>query len=92
MNYSQIKPYEKSATPSIPTPPDVKRLYCPECHTDTYVKPCFITGYIDDDEELEREIKEGRVSVEYSCIVTEFWEWDCTQCRILFKNAKGNDF
>lgn len=83
MQYRQSKPYKKSAASPIPTPADVERPLCPKCQTDIYVKP-FVTGYMDYDEELEREIEEGRVSVEYNCVITEFWEWDCTNCRIKF--------
>ena len=73
MTYHQSKPYEKPTTPPIPTPPDVERPLCPKCQTDTYVKP-FVTGYMDYDEDLEREIEEGRVSVEYNCVIADLWE------------------
>lgn len=85
MHHKVSKKYPPDESELVPTPPDVKRPACPKCQADIYVRP-FLTGLINPDEKLWNDIESGRISVEFTCHVDTWWEWDCVKCRVRFSH------
>lgn len=58
---------------------------CPSCHIAEYVRRFEIHQAMPTPS-IEKDISEGRLVVEYGCIVDETWEceWDCVTCSVKF--------